>query len=55
MIISAKIIFKILENGGKKQIIYKKSLSIKIIHVEMTKPLKISMMKFYKNFGVKYR
>ena len=54
MIISVRVIFKIPENGGKKQIIYKKSLLIKIIHAKMTRILKTSMMKFYKNFGVKY-
>ena len=54
MIILVKTMFKIQEDGGKKQVSYKKNLLIEIIHAKVAKILRISMMKFYKNFGVKY-
>ena len=55
MITLVKAMFKIQENGGKKLVTYKKSLSIEIIRVKVTRILKLLMMKFYKIFGVKYR
>ena len=53
MIILAKVMLKILGDGGKRRVNCKKNLLIEIIHAKAMKILNKLMMKYYKSFGVK--